>query len=166
MKLSKIVNAVCILIAFNLFVWLFVSDFLVVREYSYAYSKIKLTGYEVFTACQLITPVIISVIALFILSIVNIFRQKFGASKTIWLYSGYTWEDIWSDSHIIDEETLKVYEENKKRKAIIMLSDVFVDGRYINDQRDITLKWRGSSNQRVLDIQKSIEQNTIVLHCD
>lgn len=101
-----------------------------------------------------------------VLSIINTFRQKFGASKTIWLYSGYTWEDIWSDSNIVDEETLKVYEENKKRRAIIMLSNVFVDGRYVEDKRDITLKWRGSSNQRVIDIQKSIEQDTIVLHCD
>lgn len=101
-----------------------------------------------------------------VLSIINKFRQKFGMSKTIWLYSGYTWEDIWSDINIIDEKTLKIYEEHKKRRTIIMLSDVFIDGKYIDSQRDTTLKWRGSKNQRVISIQKSIEQNKPVLHCD
>ena len=40
------------------------------------------------------------------------------------------------------------------------------DGRYIDSQRDITLKWRGSNNQRVLDIRKSLEQNKVVLYCN
>lgn len=41
-----------------------------------------------------------------------------------------------------------------------------VDGRYIDSQRDITLKWRGSSNQRVIDIKQSIKQNELVLYCN
>lgn len=41
-----------------------------------------------------------------------------------------------------------------------------VDGEYIDEQRDITLKWRGSSNQRVIDIKQSLAQNKLVLYCD
>ena len=44
--------------------------------------------------------------------------------------------------------------------------DVVVDGSYIQKLRDISLKWRGSSNQRVIDVKKSKEQNKIVLHCE
>ena len=87
--------------------------------------------------------------------------------KTIWLYSGYTWEDLWNDSKItLDEVGLKFYEDNKKRKAIVCLSDVFVDGEYIDSQRDITLRWKGSSNQRVIDVKESLNQNEVILYCD
>ena len=41
-----------------------------------------------------------------------------------------------------------------------------IDGKYIDDQRDITLKWRGSQNQKVIDIQQSLKQNKIILYCD
>ena len=51
-------------------------------------------------------------------------------------------------------------------EKIIKQCDVMVDGRYIDPQRDITLKWRGSSNQRVIDTRKSLEQNKVVLYCD
>ena len=50
------------------------------------------------------------------------------------------------------------------RREIIKQCTVMVDGRYIESQKDIALKWRGSSNQRVIDVQKSIERNGIVLY--
>lgn len=71
--------------------------------------------------------------------------------KTIWLYSGYTFEECLL---------------NTKRREILKNTDVMVDGRYIDSQRDITLKWRGSSNQRVIDIKQSIKQNELVLYCN
>lgn len=70
-------------------------------------------------------------------------------NKSIWLYSGYTWEECL---------------ENNARYDIIKQCDIFVDGRYIDNLRDITLKWRGSSNQRVIDVQKTISENKIILH--
>lgn len=91
-------------------------------------------------------------------------RNKFGDTKIIWLYTGYTWEDIWSNSNIIfDDATLKVYKDYKKRQEIISLCDVLVDGRFENDKKDLTLKFRGSSNQRLIDVKKSLEKNEIVL---
>ena len=52
------------------------------------------------------------------------------------------------------------------RQITVSQCDVLVDGKYIDSQRDITLKWRGSKNQRVINIQQSLQQNKIVLYCD
>lgn len=78
--------------------------------------------------------------------------------KTVWIYTGYTWEEIINPT-IEDDASVA-------RKEILKYCDVLVDGRYIDEQRDITLKWRGSKNQRVIDVQKSLQTNSVVLHCD
>lgn len=52
------------------------------------------------------------------------------------------------------------------REEILKQCNIVVDGKYIDSQRDITFKWRGSPNQRVIDIKKSLEQNEIILYCD
>lgn len=44
--------------------------------------------------------------------------------------------------------------------------DVLVDGEYIDEQKDLTLKFRGSKNQRVIDVQQSLAQDKIILYCD
>ena len=87
-----------------------------------------------------------------VLELINEFRLSF-PQKTIWLYSGYTWEEIISGN-------------NKKRRSIISFVDVLVDGRYIDSQRDITIPWRGSSNQRVINVQESLKQGEVILHCN
>lgn len=53
-----------------------------------------------------------------------------------------------------------------KRQEIIKMCDVLVDGEYIDEQKDLTLKFRGSKNQRVIDVKKSLAQNKVVLYCD
>ena len=74
------------------------------------------------------------------------FKEMF-PDKTAWLYTGYTWDEI------KDLETLKYL-------------DVLVDGPYIKKLLDPQLHWRGSSNQRVIDVKPSLENNTVVLHKD
>lgn len=49
---------------------------------------------------------------------------------------------------------------------IILKADVIVEGRYEKDKRDVTLKWRGSANQRVIDVQKSFHSGKVILHCN
>lgn len=91
-----------------------------------------------------------------VLNLVNRFRLLL-PQKTIWLYTGYTWEEIYNCMSF----------NIMKRRQIIYNCDVLVDGRYINSQRDISLKWRGSKNQRVIDVKESIKQNKqILLYCD
>ena len=82
-----------------------------------------------------------------VLDLVNEIRLSF-PQKTIWIYSGYTWNEVMN---------------SEKRKQIVSQCTVMVDGRYIDSQRDITLKWRGSSNQKVIDIQQSLQKGEIVL---
>lgn len=83
-------------------------------------------------------------------------------SKSIWLYTGYTIEQIVNPEY----STVDEMEDSYLRQQIISNCDVVVDGRYVDELRDITLKWRGSSNQRVIDIKKSMVQEKIVLYCD
>lgn len=83
--------------------------------------------------------------------------------KTIWLYSGYKYEFIFRGS--LSFLSKKGF-NNYKRRKIIESVDVLVDGRYIDDQRDITLAYRGSKNQRVIDVQETLKQNKVVLYCD
>lgn len=80
--------------------------------------------------------------------------------KSVWLYSGYTWEQLFEDDDFDIEGGIC---KNQTRRAIVLSSDVFVDGRYIDSQRDITLPYRGSSNQRLIDIQQSLQKGKIVL---
>ena len=97
-----------------------------------------------------------------VLSLVEEIRNLF-PSKTIWLYTGYTWENLIDGIHYPLDAT---WEDSVLRKSIIKLCDVLVDGEYIDEQRDITLPWRGSNNQRVIDVQKSLKQGKVVLYCD
>ena len=99
-----------------------------------------------------------------VLDLIEEIRISF-PEKSIWLYSGYTWNQIMypvvtDDLNPIRDKIIQT------RKDIIKNVDVLVDGEYIDEKRDVTLKWRGSSNQRVIDIKQSIAQNKVVLYCD
>ena len=70
-------------------------------------------------------------------------------NKTIWLYTGDVWENVMHD-------------------PVMKYVNVLVDGEYVEELRDTKLLWKGSSNQRVIDVQKSLQQTdhkTPVLHC-
>lgn len=82
--------------------------------------------------------------------------------KTIWLYSGYTWEQIMYPI-VTDDLNIERNKSLQKRKELVSLCDILVDGRYIDSKHDITLKWKGSSNQRVINIQKSLLLGEVVL---
>lgn len=55
------------------------------------------------------------------------------------------------------------HELHKKRQKIASMCDVLVDGRYIDKLRDVSLQWRGSSNQRVIDVKQTLQKGEIVL---
>ena len=88
-------------------------------------------------------------------------------NKSIWIYSGFTWESIMNyepsetdDFDYIEESYIDgLYE---KRKEIISKCTVMVDGRYIDSQRNPSKKWGGSDNQRVIDIQESLKQGKVI----
>lgn len=88
--------------------------------------------------------------------------------KSIWLYSGYTFEEVikystpYEDEGILDIEIPDAY-RMWVREQIISKCMVLVDGRYIDSQRDITMAYRGSKNQRLIDIQQSLQKGEVVL---
>ena len=75
-------------------------------------------------------------------------------NKTIWCYSGY----------LFDEELLK---ESRAHcpwtKELLSHIDILVDGKFVDELKDITLRFKGSSNQRVIDVQKSLKENKVIL---
>lgn len=75
-------------------------------------------------------------------------KEKY-PDKTIWLYTGYEWKDIW-------------------HYPMMKYVDVVVDGEFVIDLRDTNLLWKGSSNQNVIDVQATLKKTdplTPVLHC-
>lgn len=68
--------------------------------------------------------------------------------KTVWLYTGYTWEQILKDKELFE---------------IVGYADVLVDGKFEKDKLDVNYPWAGSTNQRVIDIQKSFMEGRVVL---
>ena len=76
--------------------------------------------------------------------------KEFG--KTVWIYSGYTFEQLQNDSRCHGEYT----------DEILRNIDVLVDGEFHEEEKDITLKFRGSANQRVLDVPKTLKEGKIV----
>lgn len=82
--------------------------------------------------------------------------------KEIWLWSGYLWEDIYllafnNSCHTLGTQKEWSWQEQKALRNILFNVDILVDGPFIQEQKDITLKWRGSKNQRVIRCKDSIE---------
>lgn len=73
----------------------------------------------------------------------------------VWCYSGYTFEEI-----------LETSKTDPGFKALIEASDVLIDGMFLIEEKSLTLKWRGSQNQRVIDVRKSLESGEVVLHAN
>lgn len=109
-----------------------------------------------------------------VLDLVNRIRLSL-SNKTIWLYTGYEVNLESYEILTIGKEYAKTRYEftttqpsrsntaNFLRKSILNNVDVLVDGRYIDSQRDVNLKWRGSKNQRVIDIKQSLQKGKVTL---
>ena len=71
--------------------------------------------------------------------------------KDIWCWTGYTWEELMREG------------ESPDKRELLEQIDILVDGRYIKDLHDSLLQFRGSSNQRIIDVPKSLESGQVVL---
>ena len=79
-------------------------------------------------------------------------KQKF-PEKNIWCYTGYTF-----DKDIIGN----MFENWEQTIELVSYIDVMVDGKFEEDKKDLNLKFRGSSNQRVIDVQKSLKVHKVI----
>lgn len=80
-----------------------------------------------------------------ILQLISDIRENFGDTKTIWLYTGYKYEEV---------------------KYLVRNVDVVVDGEFICELADKQYHWAGSTNQRVIDVKKTIEKGDVVLYAN
>lgn len=83
------------------------------------------------------------------LKLIKRVRQEFGHQKDIWSWSGYTWEELLQDS--------------ADKLEMLSLIDILVDGRFLLAKKDLTLQFRGSSNQRIIDVPKSLATGEVVI---
>ena len=110
-----------------------------------------------------------------IFDLISEIKRRFSDTKTIWLYTGYTLKlsklnyidptdnyKTKQDYNFYTTESSKNIVSNFLRSEVIEKVDTVVDGRYIDSQRDISLKWRGSSNQRVISVQESLKQGKVI----
>ncbi len=80
----------------------------------------------------------------------DILREiKKTSPKDIWVWSGYSYEEILED---------------RDMKSLLEEIDVLVDGRFVQRLKDLTLKFRGSSNQRIIDVKKSLQKDQLILY--
>ena len=86
-------------------------------------------------------------------------RVKKETGLNIWCYTGYTWNPV--SGELAEEQ-----KNTPATKELIALFDVLVDGPFVEELKKITLKFRGSSNQRVLDVEKSLSEKKPVLYLD
>ena len=101
-----------------------------------------------------------------VLKLVKEIRISF-PEKTIWLYSGYNLDLLNSKYNEYKYTPFAANaDEWLTRWEIISNVNVLVDGEYIDEQKDLTLKFRGSKNQRVIDVQQTLKQGKVVLYCD
>ena len=71
------------------------------------------------------------------------FKEKF-PNKNVWVWSGF------------------LFDKNLKDTEAVKYIDVLVDGQYVDELHNPLLKWKGSSNQRVIDVQKSLKENNVI----
>jgi len=84
-------------------------------------------------------------------------RAEFGETKNIWCYTGYVYDrDLLGDSRAKCDYTIDLLKQ----------IDVLVDGPFVEKLKNLSLKFRGSSNQRIIDVQKSLKEQRVVLYME
>lgn len=83
--------------------------------------------------------------------VIELARRIKSSGRTLWCYTGYTFEQVAAD---------------ERRRGILEYADVLVDGRYIAAERDETLRFRGSRNQRIIDVRRTLQEGRVVEMAD
>ena len=90
-----------------------------------------------------------------LLPLLKKFREKFGSKKNIWCYSGYLF-----DSELLQPSRARC----EVTDEFLSYIDVLVDGEFVEELKSLSLKFRGSSNQRIIDVQKSLEKGQVIIY--
>lgn len=90
-----------------------------------------------------------------LLQLIDLCEEVHKLNKNIWLWTGCVWEDIFNQNASTTDVA---------RKELIKHCDVVVDGPFVEAKKDLTLAFKGSFNQRIIDIKKSLAENKIVIY--
>ena len=94
------------------------------------------------------------------LDVIREVRRHFGNSKTIWIYTGFTLERLLKD--IFFDTSTVIPEMREVLKEILLETDVLCDGKFEQDKASVEYHWVGSTNQRVIDMRKTISEGKLV----
>lgn len=134
------------------------------EAWDFNYGK-KFTKHEVTKILELLKPDYISGLSLLggepmepqnqeeLLPLLKMVKEQY-PNKTIWCYSGYLFDD-----EICDQ----MMKESKVTREVMKYIDVLVDGKFEQDLKNPSLRFRGSSNQRIIDVKKSFEKKEVIL---
>lgn len=89
-----------------------------------------------------------------VMRIIQKIRDRY-PHKEIWVYTGYAWESLVAPVILDDVNSARIH--------VLMDSDVLIDGNFDINKRDLSLAFRGSSNQRIINVQESLKQNKVVI---
>lgn len=95
-----------------------------------------------------------------LINLISLAQKVRNMGKTVWLWTGLTYEVIFSPKDKMEWATVIEY----MRQCLFTVCDVVVDGPFIEAQKDLTLAFRGSSNQRIIDVPKTIQTGKVVLY--
>lgn len=94
-----------------------------------------------------------------LVNLISLAQEVRNMGKTVWLWTGLTYEDIFPPK---DKKGWGVIEYT--RQCLFMACNVVVDGPFIESQKDLTLAFRGSKNQRIIDVDKTLKANKVILY--
>ena len=95
-----------------------------------------------------------------ILQLISLCDKVHELGKTVWIWTGFTWEQLFLLEPIPGEDS----DTRLLREELAIKADVLVDGPFIDTQKDLGLVFRGSSNQRIIDVKKSLQKGNPVIY--
>ena len=94
-----------------------------------------------------------------LVNLISLAQEVRNMGKTVWLWTGLTYEDIFPPEHKGGWTAIEY-----ARQCLFMACNVVVDGPFIEAQKDLTLAFRGSKNQRLIDVDKTLKANKVILY--
>ena len=94
-----------------------------------------------------------------LVNLISLAQEVRNMGKTVWLWTGLTYEDIFPPEHKGGWTAIEY-----ARQCLFIACDVVVDGPFIEAQKDLTLAFRGSKNQRLIDVGKTLKANKVILY--
>ena len=95
-----------------------------------------------------------------LIGLIALAQEVHKLGKNVWLWTGYTWEEVF-DKIVTDHKACNM--RHFLQQTLLSEVDVVVDGPFIEDSKDLSLAFRGSSNQNIIDVKKTLANGYITL---